>query len=101
MGIGGCCCSKQKLTKSIILIDNNPDDNGNEINNGDIVNNIISNNQKNSVKIIKNSYFGIPDILQPPGLINQSQERYSNTDEDQYINMCKKLENSHQDTDLN
>ena len=97
MGVGSSCCCRQNITKSLNLVDNNQDNNGNEVINADIGNKIININQKNKTKILKISCFGNPDILYPPMLINENQENYLYQDYIQYEDMWQKLENSHED----
>ena len=97
MGVGSSCCCRQNIAKSLNLIDNNQDTNGNEVINADKGNKIININQKNNTKILKISNFGNPDIIQPLKLINVNQESYLYQDYIQYEDMWKKLENSHQD----
>jgi hypothetical protein len=97
MGVGSSCCCRQNITKSLNLIDNNQDNNGNEVINADIGNKIININQNNNTKILKRSNFGNPDIIQPHKLINVNQEFYLYQDYIQYEDMWQKLENSQQD----
>ena len=94
--MGLSCCNRKNLVDSINLdvIENN-----NNLNIGDKENNggnkviIISNNKQ----IITKSYFGCPNILQPPVLNNENQEKYL-IGGNQYEDILKNLDSSHQDT---
>ncbi len=94
--MGLSCCNRKNIVDSINLdlIDNN-----NNLNNRDKKNNggnkviIISNNKQ----IITKSCFGCPNILQPPVLNNENQENYL-IGGNQYEDILKNLDSSHQDT---